>query len=214
MTGDRNQRLATWFALVVMGIALAVTVYARLRLLSVPLERDEGEYAYLAQRLLQGVPPYLSGYTMKLPGVPLLYSAAFLVAGATVPAIHGLLLLANLGTAGFLFRLARRHYQSVAAGAVAVTVFLVLSLSYTMLGAFARAALIASAPSVRGLGHTSVYRARAAAEFRGPPVVSGAGRCAQARRAAPPGPPFLTRMVETKGLEPSTSGLQSPRSPN
>lgn len=30
----------------------------RLRLLDMPLERDEGEYAYAGQLLLQGIPPY------------------------------------------------------------------------------------------------------------------------------------------------------------
>lgn len=33
-----------------------------------PLERDEGEYAYAGQLMLQGIPPYQLAYNMKLPG--------------------------------------------------------------------------------------------------------------------------------------------------
>ena len=40
-------------ALVVLGAAAI-----RIRLLDIPLERDEGEYAYTAQLMLQGIPPY------------------------------------------------------------------------------------------------------------------------------------------------------------
>ena len=39
------------------GIFLGGVVLVRLRLLGLPLERDEGEYAYIAQQLLQGVLP-------------------------------------------------------------------------------------------------------------------------------------------------------------
>jgi hypothetical protein len=33
-----------------------------------PLERDEGEYAYAGPLILQGIPPYQIAYNMKLPG--------------------------------------------------------------------------------------------------------------------------------------------------
>ena len=35
-----------------------LVVAIRIRLLGIPLERDEGEYAYAGQLILQGVPPY------------------------------------------------------------------------------------------------------------------------------------------------------------
>jgi hypothetical protein len=40
----------------------------RLRLRDVPLERDEGEYAYAGQLILQGIAPYQLAYNMKFPG--------------------------------------------------------------------------------------------------------------------------------------------------
>jgi hypothetical protein len=39
------------------------------------LERDEGEYAYAGQLMLQGIPPYQLAYTMKLPGPFAAYAA-------------------------------------------------------------------------------------------------------------------------------------------
>ena len=41
-----------------MFAVLALVAVARLRLLAFPLERDEGEYAYAGQLILQGIPPY------------------------------------------------------------------------------------------------------------------------------------------------------------
>ncbi|MCP3982767.1 MAG: hypothetical protein GY723_00165, partial [bacterium] len=59
---------AIWLTLL---LVVLTTLAIRVRLLDVPLERDEGEYAYVAQLLLDGVPPYQQAYTMKLPGVAL-----------------------------------------------------------------------------------------------------------------------------------------------
>ena len=44
-----------WCALVVIVFALVIAI--RIRLLRIPLERDEGEYAYAGQLMLQGILP-------------------------------------------------------------------------------------------------------------------------------------------------------------
>ena len=46
---------APWAPLAVLA-ALVFVAYVRLRVADVPLERDEGEYAYAGQLILQGVP--------------------------------------------------------------------------------------------------------------------------------------------------------------
>lgn len=56
--------LLYFFLLLVAGFV----VYVRVRLLNLPLERDEGEYAYAGQLILEGVPPYKEAWNMKLPG--------------------------------------------------------------------------------------------------------------------------------------------------
>ena len=59
-----------WWALALLSVIVGITAVVRLRLLDLPLDRDEGEYAYIAQLLLDGVPPYAGAYTMKMPGMP------------------------------------------------------------------------------------------------------------------------------------------------
>lgn len=51
-----------------LGLVVLTAAVVRLRLLDVPLDRDEGEYAYFGQLLLRGVPPYATAYNLKLPG--------------------------------------------------------------------------------------------------------------------------------------------------
>ncbi len=53
-------RVTVWLLL---GATLIVILAARIRLLGLPLERDEGEYAYTGQLLLQGIPPYQLAYS-------------------------------------------------------------------------------------------------------------------------------------------------------
>lgn len=117
---------------------LIVCVYARWRLLGVPFERDEGEYAYMGQLLLQGVPPYLQAYTMKLPGVSAAYALAMLLFGQTVFGVHLGLLLVNLGCVLLVGLLARRLFNLPAALAAAAG-YALLSVSQAVFGVFAHA---------------------------------------------------------------------------
>ena len=69
-------------ALLLMGAVVLATAAIRLRLLDVPLDRDEGEYAYFGQLLLEGVPPYAAAYNLKAPGI---YGAYALILAAFAP---------------------------------------------------------------------------------------------------------------------------------
>ncbi len=89
-------------AIVLLGAAL------RLRLLSVPFERDEGEYAYAGQLILQGVVPYDLAYTMKLPGVATAYAAIMALFGQSDVAIHFGLLLISAVTTVMIYAVGRR----------------------------------------------------------------------------------------------------------
>lgn len=99
-------------------IAVTVVTFALLRVpyLSVPLERDEGEYAYIAQRILEGDVPYRDAFDQKPPGVFLAYAAAFLVFGQSIESIHLLLYLWTAATVLVLFGLVRRLSGDWAAG--------------------------------------------------------------------------------------------------
>ena len=57
-----------------LSLVLIFVSIVRYRLFDFPLERDEGEYAYMGQLLLQGIPPYKLAYNMKLPGTYGMYA--------------------------------------------------------------------------------------------------------------------------------------------
>src|SRR6266852_3512326 len=80
---------------VVVLLALLFAGLVRARLLSVPFERDEGEYAYAGQLILQGIPPYRMVYNMKLPGTYAAYALIMALFGQTIGGIHLGLLLVN-----------------------------------------------------------------------------------------------------------------------
>jgi len=130
-------------------LALLVVGAIRVRLLDVPLERDEGEYAYAGQLILQGVPPYRLVYNMKLPGTYAAYAAILAIFGQTPRGVHLGLLLVNLATAVLLFVLGRRLFDDVTAAA-AGSLFAILSLSQGVLGAFAHATHFVLLPAVAG----------------------------------------------------------------
>lgn len=66
-----KQRWLPWAALVIL---MMMTALLRAGVVDVPLERDEGEYAYAGQLILQGTVPYKTVYNMKLPGVYAAYA--------------------------------------------------------------------------------------------------------------------------------------------
>ena len=132
------------------GVFLGVVVLVRLRLLGLPLERDEGEYAYIAQQLLQGVLPYTESHSMKFPGIYFVYAGILAIFGQSPVAIHLSLLFVNLATAFLLFLLGR-NLLSESAGIVAGVSFAVLSLSPALQGVWANSEHFVLLPAVGGI---------------------------------------------------------------
>jgi hypothetical protein len=127
-----------------------ISVIVRLRLLSTPLERDEGEYAYAGQLILHGFPPYLYAYNMKFPGVYAAYGLIMAIFGQTAAGIRMGLLLINLATAGLIFLMAKRLMNPDAALASAAS-FALLSLGQPVMGTFAHATHFVILFAVAGL---------------------------------------------------------------
>jgi hypothetical protein len=114
-------------------LILAVVTAIRIRLLDFPLQRDEGEYAYGGQLILQGVCPYQAAYTMKWLGTDAAYALIMAVFGQTTIGIHSGLILVTLATAVLVFILARRLCGE-AAGVVAAGTYALLSINPANLG--------------------------------------------------------------------------------
>ena len=96
-----------------LAITLTVVTLIRLRFLEFPLERDEGEYAYSGQLMLQGIPPYRLAYSMKFPGTAVAYAIFMSIFGQTVSGVHLGLLIVDLITVALLFFLGRRLLNEV-----------------------------------------------------------------------------------------------------
>jgi 4-amino-4-deoxy-L-arabinose transferase-like glycosyltransferase len=84
-------------------IVLLFIAFVRWRLFSMPLERDEGEYAYVGKLILQGVPPYKESYNMKLPGTYYMYALLMALFGKTITGVHLGMLLVNVLTIVIFF---------------------------------------------------------------------------------------------------------------
>ncbi len=115
----RSSRVVAWVAI------LAVFVVLRVPFLSTPLERDEGAYAYVAQRALRGDVPYRDAFDHKPPGVFLIYATIFLIAGQSIESIHVGMYLWTLVGMAVLYRLVSRRFGEceglTAALALAIT---------------------------------------------------------------------------------------------
>lgn len=129
------KRPAPAAALVFTLIAAAAL---RLWLAPTPLERDEGEYAYAGQLILQGIPPYSLALNMKLPGTYVAHALIMGAFGQTILAIHIGLLLVNAVSCVLVFFLARRLWGESAAVAAAAS-YATLSISPVIAGSASHA---------------------------------------------------------------------------
>jgi len=119
-------------------IIILIIAVLRAGLVNVPLERDEGEYAYMGKLILDGVPPYSTAYNMKLPGTYGMYSFLMLIFGTNTSGIHIGLLLMNAATMFLLFAGIKKIFNS-AAGFYTAAVYGIMSLSPAFLGFAAHA---------------------------------------------------------------------------
>ncbi len=131
------QRLDRRFFYVALLLVILLVAGIRFHLRTMPLERDEGEYAYAGQLILQGIPPYALAYNLKLPGTYAAYAAIMAVFGQSAAGIRLGLLLINAATIVLVFLLAKTLAGSISGsltGFVAATTYAVLSNLPSLLG--------------------------------------------------------------------------------
>ncbi len=122
-------------ALVCLALALVILFFAavRFRLRQMPLERDEGEYAYAGQLILQGIPPYQLAYNMKLPGTYVAYAVVMAIFGQTPAGIREGLIFVNAITAILVYMLGKK-LSGIWTGLASAISYLLLSTSQSVLG--------------------------------------------------------------------------------
>jgi hypothetical protein len=134
-SGHTDLDLWAWLGVFVV---LLLVCFVRFRLLDMPLERDEGEYAYAGQLMLQGIPPYQLAWNMKLPGTYFIYALGMAAFGETPAGIHTTLMIVNGLTIIFVYLLVRKLFGPLA-GVMACAAFGILSVSPVVLGMAAHA---------------------------------------------------------------------------
>jgi hypothetical protein len=131
-------------------LIILFVVFVRLRLLEFPLERDEGEYAYMGQLILQGIPPYLTAYNMKFPGTYAMYASIMAVFGQDIQGIHLGLTLINCASVIMVYLLARK-FIAEPGSIMASAAYALLSLSPSVLGFAAHATHFVVLPALGGV---------------------------------------------------------------
>lgn len=129
----RGLHLSTSSGLAIVLLAIIFFGTIRFRVRDMPLERDEGEYAYSGQLMLQGIPPYKLAYNMKLPGIYLAYAAMLAAFGETPAGIHLGLIFVNAAAVLLVFFLTSTLFGRLAA-MVAACSYALLSTSTSVMG--------------------------------------------------------------------------------
>ena len=135
---------------VILLFIIVLTILFRMYSLDIPLERDEGEYAYAGQLILDGYPPYQHIYNMKLPGIYYVYAGIMAVFGETARGIHLGLLVFNAITIILVFQLVSQITKKTAATAAAAF-YALLSSNQSVLGLSANAEHFVVLPALLGI---------------------------------------------------------------
>jgi hypothetical protein len=148
-TQRRAARFARLLPWILIALVILATAIIRIRLLETPLERDEGEYAYAGQLMLQGIPPYELAYNMKFPGTYGAYALIMAIFGQSIAGIHLGFLIVNAGTIVLVYLLGKRLFAT-AAGVAAGAAYALLSISASVMGTQAHATHFVVAAAIGG----------------------------------------------------------------
>jgi hypothetical protein len=107
----RQSSPGTRFAFMGWLAAAALACALRAPVADLPFERDEGGYAYIAQRWLAGDVPYRDTFDQKPPGVFAFYAAAIELGGATPAAVRWGAQLATIAALGALVWIGARLFS-------------------------------------------------------------------------------------------------------
>jgi hypothetical protein len=135
---------------VALSLVILFVIVIRVRLLDLPLERDEGEFAYVGQLMLEGIAPYKMAYVIKLPGTAAVYALSMALFGQTAAGIHLGLLLANVTAIVLVFLLAKRWFGA-GIGLIAGATYALMSLSWGVYGSAAHATQFVMPAAVGGI---------------------------------------------------------------
>jgi len=114
--------------LILFALSIFLTLFARIQLLAIPLERDEGSFAYISHWLWRGRELYTDMLDSKLPGLYAYYGIFTTLFGYNPVGIHTGLLFANIASGVFFFLLLKEIFnRNVAVIACVLFFWMVIS---------------------------------------------------------------------------------------
>ncbi|HUA64504.1 MAG TPA: glycosyltransferase family 39 protein, partial [Alphaproteobacteria bacterium] len=122
----KNARRPSQWILIGLFLVLAFNFAIRWHLRAMALERDEGEYAYAGQLILQGILPYKLAFNMKFPGTYFMYALLMAIFGQSAPGIHAGIILVTSLTALLIFFIGR-ELLSDSGGLIATAIYVCLA---------------------------------------------------------------------------------------
>jgi 4-amino-4-deoxy-L-arabinose transferase-like glycosyltransferase len=140
-----------WFPAFWLSLATAISFVLRLPLFGLPMIADEGGYAYVAQRWLDGRGTLYSDLWVSRPqGIFLAYGAIFHTIGTSAEALRIGAWLVSVATMGVVWIFAAR-WSNRSTAALAVVLFAFLSGSPAIEGFTANAEVFMALPSAIGI---------------------------------------------------------------
>jgi 4-amino-4-deoxy-L-arabinose transferase-like glycosyltransferase len=130
---DKAHSVPITRTVLLIGSAFALGILLRSQIAAIPLERDEGEYAYIGQRWLQGEIPYKDTFDQKPPGAFAVYACILWAFAPSATVIHWCMQLYSLATIACVFWLGRMLYCTTV-GFYAACLCAFLTTSASLLG--------------------------------------------------------------------------------
>jgi hypothetical protein len=137
-----------WALYFLLGVSAICFLVTRFKLLAIPLERDEGSFAYIGHWLWRGKDLYTDMLDSKLPGLYTYYGVFTTLFGYNASGVHMGLLVANMVSA-ICFYLFLKEVFNQYISAIACSLFLWMVMSANVLGFAAHATQLLS-PFVLG----------------------------------------------------------------
>lgn len=128
-------------------LILFLSLLMRLPFLNVPMERDEGEYAYIAQRIQDGDIPYKDAVCQKPPLVFCIYLLIFKIMGKEISDIHLFTYLYTLLEVFLIYKLGQR-LANKSVGLISALIFSIITIEPGVFGSAANTEIFMLLPII------------------------------------------------------------------
>lgn len=129
-SSNLNWKFVAWACLALVGLT---SLIIRLNYLGIPMERDEGIYAYFGQLILDGKVPYIDFHENKFPALYYTYALLVGITGQSLKGLQFVFIIINIGSAIFLYNAVSTFFNRYA-GVIAAASFVILSLGRSISG--------------------------------------------------------------------------------